>query len=116
MAMEFSDFALWGLTAVCAFLGKRVIDQGDQIKDLKQDLTKEVGDIRLEMETEFQRKEDLRIVVSDAIKIAIGPLTEKLAQVEAKIEGSIRNLDAQRKDLNVILDRLEIPVAHRHQP
>lgn len=116
MAMEFTDFALSALAAVSVFLAKRVIDHGDKIKDLRQEFTEKTAQIALTMETEFQRKDDLRSVVSDAIKIAIGPLTEKLAQVETKIEGSIRNLDAQRKDLNVLLDRMEIPVAQRHDP
>lgn len=93
---EFSKFAVWALMAVAAFLGQRIWKLGDDLKDFK-----------LDAEKTYQRKDSIKQDIRDAVQAAFDPVKERLSHV-------VDELDSQRRDINILLDKFEVPAAQRH--
>lgn len=92
----FEEYAVWALCGVSGFLAKMVLDTKAAVKELE-----------LKVEREFQRKEGLKEMIKDAVTSAVAPLS-------AKVDMVVEELDSQRQDLNTLLDKFEVPAAHRH--
>jgi hypothetical protein len=92
----FEEYAVWVLCGVSAYLGKKTLDNRDALAALE-----------LNVEKDFQRKEGLEATIRKAVDAAFVPMNAKLDQ-------ALEELETQRLDLNVILDKFEVPAAHRH--
>lgn len=91
-----SDYAMWAFLGVSAYLAKKTIDNRESISALE-----------LKVEREFQRKEGLEATIKKAVDAAFVPMNAKLDQ-------ALEELETQRLDLNIILDKFEVPAAQRH--
>ncbi len=93
---ELADYAVWALCAVSAYLGKKTLDND-----------KAVSALELKVEKEFQRKEGLEETIKRAVDAAFVPMNAKLDQ-------ALEELETQRLDLNIILDKFEVPAVQRN--
>ncbi len=93
---ELADYAVWALCGVSAYLGKKVLDSDKAISALE-----------LKVEKEFQRKEGLEDTIKRAVDAAFVPMNAKLDQ-------ALEELETQRLDLNIILDKFEVPAVQRN--
>jgi len=93
---DIADYAIWVLGGVSAYLAKRTLDNDRSVSALE-----------LKLEREFQRKEGLEETIKKAVDAAFVPMNAKLDQ-------ALEELETQRLDLNVILDKFEVPAVQRH--
>ena len=91
-----ADYAVVVLMAVSGYLAKRTLDNDKSIQRLE-----------LKIEREFQRKEGLEETIKKAVDAAFVPMNAKLDQ-------ALEELETQRLDLNIILDKFEVPAVQRH--
>ncbi len=97
MAVEtLSDYAVWALCLVSAYLGKKTLDND-----------RAVAALELKVEEKFQRKEGLEATIRKAVDAAFVPMNAKLDQ-------ALEELETQRLDLNIILDKFEVPAVQRN--
>ena len=100
---DLSDYATWVLCGVSAYLAKRTLDNDRTISTLE-----------LKMEREFQRKDGLKELITEAVQVAISPMMSKVEAHEAKIDRVLDEVEAQWKDINLLLDKFEVPATQRH--
>ncbi len=104
MALEtVADYAVWALCAVSAYLGKKTLDNDRSLSALE-----------LKIEREFQRQTGLETMITKAVSIAIMPLSIEVRALDGKFSQAIDELDSQRKDMNTLLDKFEVPAGQRH--
>lgn len=89
---EFADKALWAVAS--GTVGALVL------------LWREHYGLRLHIAEKYQPKDGLKRDIQDAVDSAFNPMKDRLNHV-------LDELDAQRKDLNTILDKFEVPAVHR---
>lgn len=93
---DLADYAIWVLGGASAYLAKRTLDNDRAVSALE-----------LKLEREFQRKAGLEETIKRAVDAAFVPMNAKLDQ-------ALEELETQRLDLNVILDKFEVPAVQRH--
>lgn len=89
---DFADKALWAVAS--GTVGALVL------------LWREHYAHRLHVAEKYQPKEGLKRDIQDAVDAAFNPLRDRLNHV-------LDELDAQRKDLNTILDKFDVPAVQR---
>ena len=89
---DFADKALWAVAS--GTVGALVL------------LWREHYGLRLHVAEKYQPKDGLRKDIQDAVGLAFNPLRERLNHV-------LDELESQRKDLNTILDKFDVPAVQR---